>query len=177
MLNVHAARLNKDIQAFASATFNCLDVWFFPNGPASCPQAPAVTGQAAIQHFEHGIMLWFQPRDSIFVLYIDDHFSPKWDQRQDNYVDGQPESDPNLVPPTGKFQPIRGFGLVWRDDEYQPLVRVRDRLGWAIDEEELFSGAFQCNSAIKYTTCYLKDNRGRTIELKPERSAWNYWGQ
>ena len=67
--------------------------------------------------------------------------------------------------------------LVWRDEEYQPVIRVRDRLGWAIDEEKPLLGALQCNSAIKYTTCYLKDDRGRTIELKPERSAWDYWEQ
>ena len=177
MLNVHDARLNQDLQAFASVTLSCPDVWFFPDGPASCPQSPAITGAAAIQHFEHGFMIWLQPRDSIFVLYADDQFSPKWDWRQDNYVDGQPESDPSLVPPTGMFQPIRGFGLVWRDEQATIGFRVRDRLGWAIDEEELFTGALQCNSAIKYTTCYLKDDRGRTIELKPERSAWNYWGE
>jgi hypothetical protein len=175
MLNVHDARLNKDIQAFASAAFRCPDVWFFHDGPASCPQSPAITGTAAIQHFEHGILIWLQPRNSITILYSDDQFSPKWDLRQDNYVDGQPESDPTLIPPKGKFQPIRGFGLVWRDEQATIGFRVRDRLGWAIDEEEPFQGALQCNSAIKYTTCYLKDDRGRTIELKPERSAWSYY--
>lgn len=177
MLNVHDPRLNKDLQAFASVTIRCPDVWFFPDGPASCPQSPVISGGAAIQHFEHGIMIWLQPRDSIYILYADEQYSPKWDIRQDNFVDGQPESDPSLVPPKGKFQPIRGFGLVWRDDQYQPVIRVRDRLDWAIDEEQPFQSALQCNSAVKYTTCYLKDDRGRTIELKPERSAWDYWGQ
>jgi hypothetical protein len=175
LLNVHDPRLNKDLQAFASVTISCPDVWFFPNGPASCPQSPAITGNAAIQHFEHGLMIWLQPSNYIYILYSDDQFSPKWDMRQDNYVDGQPESDPTIIPPKGKFQPIRGFGLVWRDDQYQPVIRVRDRLGWAIDAEQPFQGTLQCNSAVKYTTCYLKDDRGRTIELKPERSAWNYF--
>jgi len=177
VLSVHDLYRDKYIQAGASVTLRCPDVWFFPDGPASCPQSTPSAGNAAIQHFEHGIMIWLQPRNSIFVLYADNQYSPKWDWRQDNYIDGQPESDPALVPPTGKFQPIRGFGLVWRDDENQPVIRVRDRLGWAIDEEEPFQGALQCNSAIKYTTCYLKDDRGRTIELRPERSAWSYWGQ
>jgi hypothetical protein len=177
MLNVHDARLNKDLQAFASAVINCPDVWFFPGGPSSCPQSPAITGTAAIQHFEHGIMIWFQPRNSIIILYSDEQYSPKWDLRQDNYVDGQPESDPTLIPPKGKYQPVRGFGLVWRDEDNTIGFRVRDRLGWAIDEEEVFIGALQCNSAVKYTTCYLKDDRSRTIELKPERSAWNYYPQ
>lgn len=177
MLNVHDARLTKDLQAFASVTLRCPDVWFFPNGPTSCPQSAPITGNAAIQHFEHGIMIWLQPRNNITILYSDDQFSPKWDIRQDNYMDGQPQTDPTLVPPKGKFQPIRGFGLVWRDDQATIGFRVRDRLGWAIDQEQAFQGALQCNSAVKYTTCYLEDNQGKTIELKPERSAWNYWGE
>jgi hypothetical protein len=175
MLNAHDSRLNTDLQAFASVTIRCPDVWFFANGPSSCPQSPPIRGNAAIEHFQHGFMIWLQPHDSIYILYGDDQFSPKWDLRQDNFVDGQPESDPSLVPPKGMFQPIRGFGLVWRDENTILGWRVRDRLGWALDEERAFQGTLQCNSAVKYITCYLKDDRGRTIELKPERSAWNYW--
>ncbi len=175
MLNVHDPRLNKDLQAFASVLIRCPDVWFFPTGPTGCPQSPPIMGNAAIEHFEHGLMIWLQPRNSIYILYSDDLYSPKWDLRQDDFVDGQPESDPTLIPPKGKYQPIRGFGLVWRDDQATIGFRVRDRLGWAIDEEQAFQGTLQCNSAVKYTTCYLKDDRGRTIELKPERSAWNYY--
>ena len=41
-----------------------------------------------------------------------------------------PDGDPNIHPPAGLRQPVRGFGLIWRDNP-----QVRDGVGWAIEEE------------------------------------------
>jgi hypothetical protein len=87
-----------------------------------------------------------------------------------------PEDDPSLVPPEGLYQPVRGFGVAWRDEQATPGFRVRDRLGWAIDQEFGVSGAaFQCDSAPKYVTCYLSGPGGAVYVLKPERSGWFIW--
>ena len=167
-------RRQTQAQVFVSIKIRCPDVWFFANGPASCPRAP-FSGPAAIQHFEHGMMIWLEPRDGIYILYTDEQFSPRWDFRSDDFVEGQPESDPAISPPGGFFQPIRGFGLVWRDENTTPGYRVRDRLGWATDRERAFSGTLQCDSWLKYNTCFLRDADGRVIVLHSERSGWGYW--
>jgi hypothetical protein len=99
-----------------------------------CPEA-AITSDAAEQHFEHGTMIWIKEWDRIYVLYEDvpvtsdqasTSFSNEWDE-------SQPDHDPSLVPPDDLYQPVRGFGLVWRQHP-----EVRERLGWAVDQETAF---------------------------------------
>jgi len=110
----------------------CKYTYFFanevPEVPNICPTASLIT-QGAHQTFEHGSMIWIpgiEGRDLIFVLY-NDH---TWHLYVDTWAEGQPESDPNITPPAGLFQPIRGFGKVWRE---QP--GVRDKIGWATQPE------------------------------------------
>ena len=75
----------------------------------------------------------------------------------DGWFFSDPPSDcPTIVPPDSLFQPVCGFGLVWRDEQALEGTRVRDRLGWAIHGEyAIGQGAIQCNSAPKYISCYL----------------------
>ena len=47
-------------------------------------------------------------------------------------------TDPAIVPPDGRFQPIRGFGKLWRE-----RPDVRDRLGWALGVELGFDAKLQ----------------------------------
>ena len=66
------------------------------------------------------------------------------------------------------------FGLVWRDEQTPEGARVRDRLGWAVNEEyQIGQGAVQCNSAPKYITCYVSGPGGLVYVLKPEGSGWS----
>jgi len=68
------------------------------------------------------------------------------------------------------------FGLVWRDEQTPEGVRVRDRLGWAVNAEyAMGQGAVQRNSAPKYVTCYVSGSGGLVYGLKPERSGWSVW--
>lgn len=53
-------------------------------------------------------------------------------------MDGEQESDPSIVPPAGLYQPIRGFGKLWRTNPH-----VRDGLGWAIAPEQGFHTQWQ----------------------------------
>jgi hypothetical protein len=42
------------------------------------------------------------------------------------------------VPPTGFYQPVRGFGQIWRE-----RAGVRASLGWALSEELGFTATIQ----------------------------------
>lgn len=155
--------------ATASATITCPDVWFFPNPPPTCPREPHYTVMAA-QRFERGLMLWTQFNDSIYILYGDDQ-SPKWDSVPNTWFEGMPESDPSIVPPLGRYAPVRGFGKAWRENK-----DIQDRLGWAIEREyQLENGAYQCDTAPRYITCYITGPGGTIYVLQPERSGWYVW--
>ncbi|MBE9507754.1 MAG: hypothetical protein IMY86_06855, partial [Chloroflexi bacterium] len=70
----------------------------------------------------------------ILVLYADG----KYEQYEDTWTEGMPESDPAFVPPAGLLQPIRGFGKLWREN-----TNVRDGLGWATAPEQGFTTTWQ----------------------------------
>jgi hypothetical protein len=163
-------------QAFASARIICPDTWFFANPPSTCPASPPHYTLMQAERFEHGYMLWTQWSDFIYILYADSQFSPRWDARLNAWFEGMPLNDPGLVPPPGFYQPVRGFGVAWRDEQATPGFRVRDRLGWATDEEFRVDGAaYQCDSAPRYNTCYITGPGGVVFVLEPERSDWRVW--
>ena len=121
-------------------------------------------------------MLWTEWNDFIYILYADQVFSPRWEALANAWASGLPESDPDLVPPPGYFQPVRGFGAAWRAGTVSPAQVVRDRLGWATDEEFAVDGAaYQCDSAPKYSTCYITGPGNVVLVLEPEHSGWRAW--
>lgn len=83
----------------------------------------------AEQRFEKGWMFWLQPNAQIWVLTEDDG-RRIWSVYDDTFVDGDAESDPQIIPPSDRFQPIRGFGKLWREN---PEVKLA--IGWALDIE------------------------------------------
>lgn len=88
-----------------------------------------ITDQIIIaeQVFENGRMIWLQPRQEIWVMYDENN---EWIIYEDTWQDGMPEFDPNLIIPEGLYQPMRGFGKLWREND-----TVRNILGWAIAPE------------------------------------------
>jgi hypothetical protein len=156
----------------ASATLNlpltCPDTWFFTPAPEICPAGPAVYTGGAEQHFEQGVMLWVEAEDRIYVLY-DDGGVTAWQAFEDAWEPGDPIEDPGIDPPPGYYEPIRGFGLVWRE---QP--GVRDRLGWAAEPEQGYTTAIQHTSHWKYRHIYIEAHDGGTWRLGPEGSEWEY---
>jgi hypothetical protein len=150
----------------------CPDTWFFEPAPDVCPAGPPLVSDGAEQHFERGVMLWNRAEDRIYVLFADGQ-SPAWQAYEDHFDEGEdPESDPSIEPPEGLYQPIRGFGLVWREQS-----GVHDRLGWAVDPEAGYETAIQRTSYIKYNHTYIRARDGGVWHLGPERSEWEYLPQ
>ncbi len=84
----------------------------------------------AEQVFENGRMFWLQPTGQIWVMIVTSEGRGDWQIYEDIFVEGEPESDPELVAPEGMEQPTRGFGKLWRDNP-----DLREALGWAITPE------------------------------------------
>lgn len=146
----------------------CPESWFFPHAPAECPSGPPVISFAAYQPFERGHMIWIQARDEIFVLFADDQVR-RWQVFADLFEEGMPEYDPTLMPPPGRLQPIRGFGLVWRND-----AEVRSRLGWALRPEQGFTTRIQATARERYNVLFIQAPDGGIWQLDPEGSGWAY---
>jgi hypothetical protein len=146
----------------------CPDEWFFSPAPDVCPAGPALVTDGAEQRFQRGVMLWNRAEDRIYVLFEDGGI-PAWQAYEDEFEEGDLESDPDIEPPPGLYQPIRGFGLVWRE---QP--GVRDRLGWAVDTETGYETAIQRTSYVKYNHTYIRALDGGVWRLGPEQSEWEY---
>lgn len=153
-------------QAGVTITLTCPDVWFFSPAPDGCPANAALISDAVEQPFEHGIMVWVKEQDQIYAFF-DDPTSPKWNIYTDHWSDGDPIDDPTIEPPAGLYQPVRGFGLIWREEP-----DVRSRLGWAVKPEAAFSTAYQTTSRFKYNDLYLGALDGNVWRMLPERSGW-----
>jgi hypothetical protein len=161
-----AADAERSEMATLSIAIRCPDIWFFADEPDICPVSPALSSEGAVQRFESGTMIWVEEEDHIYVLF-DDEGPPGWNRYVDTWDPGEPERDPKLRPPNGLYQPVRGFGLVWREEP-----GVRDRLGWAVGEEFGFSTLLQRTSYAKYNETYILAHDGSIWRLLPERSGW-----
>ncbi len=124
----------------------CQYAWFFSFEPGkfdtrrACPN-PAQVVSASGQDFEGGRVLRYDAlpgstdtRGTIYVIYNDG----TWESFIDPWAAGMPESDPSIVPPAGRYPPLRGIGMVWRDNP-----QVRQKLGWAYEPAAPFTGRFQ----------------------------------
>ncbi len=91
-----------------------------------------VVGQVFVadQAFEFGRMFWIQPVNQVWILTTDADDKRVWQVFEDLFAEGMQEIDPSIVPPTGLFQPERGFGKLWRE-----RPEIRNALGWALSEE------------------------------------------
>ncbi len=88
-----------------------------------CPVAEAFSTWAAYQPFERGMMFWRADTQTIDVLCEDG----RWERYDDTWDESQPENDPALKSPEGLWQPVRGFGKVWRAQ----LGGAQAKIGWA----------------------------------------------
>ncbi len=111
-------------------------------GPTDLPPAfptPWISQiPVAEQLFEHGRMFWVGPIKQIWVLKITGEGHGTWEIYQDDFKDGEPENDPNIVPPDGRYQPQRGFGKLWRESP-----GLRDALGWGVTPEFGYASRYE----------------------------------
>lgn len=154
------------VQATVTVPLTCPDTWFFAPAPNECPWAAPLYSAGAEQSFERGFMVWVEAQDQIYVLFSDGQ-SPGWKVLYDNWDEGDPVDDPTLIPPAGLYQPVRGFGLIWREE-----AGVRDRLGWATAPEAGFTTIYQSTARPKYNEFYLLALDSAIWHLFPELSRW-----
>ena len=67
-----------------------------------------------------------QDKNLIYTLFQ----SGIWRVDGDTWREGDAQSDPAIQAPDGFYQPVRGFGNVWRNIE-----GIRDTLGWGLQDE------------------------------------------
>jgi hypothetical protein len=120
-----------------------------------CPVSKEMPASMASQPFEHGRMIWIGPDAGLSelqseVLVLDQEGAGvqqgAWQRYPDTWQEGQPESDPAITPPAGLYQPIRGFGKVWREQLGGPQAASGNPatgIGWAIAPEQGLDGLVQ----------------------------------
>lgn len=135
----------------------------------NCPAPfPLVNAAMAYQPFERGAMLWVNgPNDNpgaIFVFYYDNtRGSLVWNLYGDSWREGEPTSGGER-PPTGLYEPIRGFGKLWRTS---PMIR--ETIGWAVTPEQAERGHeqyFKGGAFLLY-----RSSVDRVYILRPDLSA------
>jgi hypothetical protein len=133
---------------------------------ANCPYG-TVVGNAAYQAFDRGYMIWLEGNRTIYVLHADGWY----ETYADDFHEGDPESDPSIVPPDGRHQPVRGFGLVWRTHP-----NVRDGLGWALAPEVGFQGWGQSysGSGMHNSGTFTKFIDGSICHLSHFGATWRF---
>ena len=160
-------------QATVSAAITCPDTWFFENGPDICPYE-AETSYGVYERFEHGLMVWVESSDMIYIFFNNREPWPPYTIHPDPWGPGKTESDPSINPPAGMYQPVRGFGMLWRNDGDFEFDNFRERLGWATEMEKTFEVTIQCDTAEYDNTCYMS-GPDSVIEMLPGRSGWSGW--
>jgi hypothetical protein len=137
------------------------------------------------QPFERGFMIYLPDRKAVWVFYSPFSLAAtpapdvgRWLPYADTFVEGEPETDPNLVPPEGFQQPKRGFGKVWRNS---PIVR--DALGWGLQFELPYEavvtdyaiGAFDASGAFTAQSFFhtITDFNGKLIRIDEATGTWS----
>ncbi len=158
--------------------FHCPYSLFFTATLGLCPNGLAQSSWAAEQVFEGGRMLWlrdgslvgenYKGQSLIFVLYTSGN---SWELYVDTWTSTEPDSDPAIVPREGLYQPIRGFGQVWRNNS-----KVQKQLGWALSNEQGFETPYQRVAGLDWDNqChYLRSVDGRVISLCSRGGVWSF---
>jgi hypothetical protein len=168
--------------------FRCAYTLFFPTQSRWCPDGFAQSTKAAEQIFENGRMIWLEHAASlrqwgwdtgdkedfvILVLYGQGYSGSAWQMFVDAWRESEPDSDPNTMPPQGKYQPIRGFGKVWRTHS-----EVRQKLGWAIGQEKGSDATYQQISGREADgndqCAYVRTADARVINLCRKSGYWTF---
>ncbi len=107
-----------------------------------CPRNTYADIPAAVQNFEHGMMIWVNQGDGgkkIIVIYNPGVFTDTfiYTVRDDTWTEGELVSE-GLTPPPGRYEPVRGFGKIWRGSR-----GARQFIGWATEPERAETATVQ----------------------------------
>lgn len=113
-------------------------------------------------------MIWLETTDSVYVFYKDQ----RWQRFDDDWSEDQLENDPTIIPPEGLYQPIRGFGKVWREQ-----ADVRNELGWALGPELGYESKIQLQEVEEEADeiTFLLTYNGQVFTLvtrEPNKGDW-----
>ncbi len=178
-LGLHVTAGDKSIWSVVTLQLQCQNLrpWFFEDPPPRCPAELPQESYAAGQYFEGGFMIWVEDPDDFYVFYRgeDEDGFQTFDWILD--VALKPgASEANRIgeePPPGRYEPVSGFGLVWRGEIEGVRPDVRQRLGWATEPEFGFDTAYQCitPSHPRMWSCFLRGPRGEILYLHPDSTA------
>ncbi|MBN1659568.1 MAG: protein kinase [Anaerolineae bacterium] len=105
-----------------------------------CPIASSSITWAAWQEFERGGMVWRNDTDTVYTFVQTSSAPPggRW-QEFDEKWDGSYPDGVDMSPPPRLYEPVRGFGALWRNYLGGPT----GELGWAREEEKGFCARVQ----------------------------------
>ncbi|MFW5941673.1 MAG: hypothetical protein ACOCXI_07720 [Chloroflexota bacterium] len=183
---IYMFRLTVDnsVAGYTEDIYLCINIsnLFFEDPPQKCGASPPIYSYAAAQRFERGLMIWLETTDEFFIFWDDAN-----DQTYDPFtvVSGPLQLKPgasvdNRVGdvPDGYYEPVSGFGLLWRG-EVAGREALRESLGWALQPEFGFETVYQhgITSAWHYFDRYIRDPDGRVRYLWGQTylgTHWNY---
>jgi hypothetical protein len=115
---------------------------FSTDRPLGCPVAGEDYSfvQGAAARFERGAMYWINMRggrSQVLVLIYERNGSVSYRLLEDTWRAGDPVNT-GLTPPSGLYEPNRGFGKVWRE-----YPEIRSAIGWALENERPATISFQ----------------------------------
>jgi hypothetical protein len=111
-------------------------------GTFGCASPYPLLRSIAYQPFQNGAMLWMTGLGSrlgngIVIITRDPSTgATTWQIVNDTWAPGQPESG-GETPPAGLYEPVRGFGKLWRG-----FPHIRAALGWGTAPEAADAGVF-----------------------------------
>lgn len=158
----------------SSTEIICIGSWFFENGPTDKCPGDMETSNGVYEHFEAGLMIWVENTDMIYIFFHNQEIWPPYTIHPDPWHPNDEESDPSIEPPGGLYQPVRGFGMLWRNDGDFEFDNIRERLGWATEPEKTLDVTIQCDTTPDNPTCYIS-GPDSVIEMLPGRSGWSGW--
>lgn len=167
----------------------CDTAWeFIQPPPSGCPFFPATVGPAVFQEFERGVMIWDgSSTPGVIYALFSDGGTPYHIRFTDTFAEGQgmfpnaPWKDPAIdsQAPPGLYQPVRGFGRLWRNEDNDPVkASVRPRIGWGTMEfEAIYSLYSQMRQdGTVFLTLYGNGGFFRSYQLNPGGPWLRYAG-
>jgi hypothetical protein len=138
--------------------------------------------QAAAERFERGLMLWLSQTDTFYVFHdptpgraapltvLVGPLQIKPGGSVDNRAGGVP---------AGFFEPVSGFGLLWRGEAEQHPDALRPALGWAVEAEHSIETVLQCQAypgtSFASPTCFVRGPAGEVLRILYVRYFGYFW--